>query len=225
MSEELPGALDLGVLDALELQGREGALGLGDEVDVLDRSLREGDGPVGVVVADRGRDEEAARQLGVDRDLGAGVQFGDEVTLDLGVGDDVVVDVLLELLARLGEVLRRLVLREDRRVEAVLERVVRQVLDDDRGLLLVDQPSGFGDELLGVEPELGEGVRVDPAKDRGGGAPGELGLLRDLAEQVVLDLRPGRDRLGLGGRRGDVEPGATGQVVSVERVALLCRPG
>ena len=34
--EELAGAFDLGVFDALELKGRERALGLGDEVDVLD---------------------------------------------------------------------------------------------------------------------------------------------------------------------------------------------
>ena len=74
--KELAGALDLGVLDALELQGRQRALGLGDEVDVLDSEpSREGDRPVGVVVADRGRDEEPARQLGVDDDLVAGVEL------------------------------------------------------------------------------------------------------------------------------------------------------
>jgi hypothetical protein len=80
----------------------------------------------------------------------AGVEFGDELALDLGVGDHVVVDVLLELVAGLREVLGGLVLGEDRRVEAVFERVVGQVLDDDGGLLLVDEPGRLGDELFGV---------------------------------------------------------------------------
>ena len=48
----------------------------------------------------------------------------------------------------------------------VLQRVVCQVFDDDCGLLLVDEPGGLGDELLGVEPELGKRLRRDPAEDR-----------------------------------------------------------
>ena len=62
----------------------------------------------------------------------------------------------VELVAGLGEVLLGLVLGEDRRVVAVLQRVVGQVLDDHSRLLLVDEPGGLGDELLGVLPELGE---------------------------------------------------------------------
>ena len=78
--KEFAGALDLRYLHALELEGGHRALGLGDEVDVLDLRgvVAEGDGPVGVVVADRGRDEEPSRQLGVDDDLVADVELLDE---------------------------------------------------------------------------------------------------------------------------------------------------
>ena len=41
--------------------------------------LAEGDGPVGSVVADRGGDLEAARQLGVDGDFGSGFEPSGEL--------------------------------------------------------------------------------------------------------------------------------------------------
>ena len=56
-----------------------GAFRFGDEIDVLHLVFVEGDGPIGVVVSDRCRDLESFRQLRVDDDLGAGVEFADEV--------------------------------------------------------------------------------------------------------------------------------------------------
>ena len=127
------------------------------------------DGPIGVVVTDGRRDEEATRQFRVHDDLVADVELLNEGPLDLGVGYNVLVDTLLQLLAGLRQVLSRLVLGEDRRVVAVVERVVRQVLDDDCRLLLVDEPGRLSDELLGVLLELREGARMDAGEDRGAG--------------------------------------------------------
>ena len=101
----------------------------------------EGDGPVGVVVADRRRDEEALRQLGVDDDFGAGIEFADERPLVGRVGEDVVVDVAVRLEA-FAEVFL-LFLREDVDAVGVFERVVGEVLDDNRRLLLVDKRAGL----------------------------------------------------------------------------------
>ena len=58
--EELSGARNLGLFDVFELERGKRALGFSDEVDVPDLAVVEGDGPVRVVVADRGRNEEAA---------------------------------------------------------------------------------------------------------------------------------------------------------------------
>ena len=96
--------------------------------------------------------------------------------------------MLLEFRSCLGKVLSGLVVGEDCRVEPVFECVVGKVFDDDGSLLLVDQPGRLGDELLGVETELREGAGRDSLQDRGDGAADQLGLSRDLAEQVVLHL-------------------------------------
>ena len=95
------------------------------------------------------------------------------------------------------------------------------MFDDDGGLLLVDQPGCLGDELLGVEAELGEGAGRDALQDRGDGAADQLGLFRDLAEQVVLHLGACADCLGvgLGGLHG--EASTAGQVVGLKLCALL----
>ncbi|WP_341578287.1 hypothetical protein [Microbacterium schleiferi] len=83
--------------------------------------------------------------------------------------------------------MRSLVLGEDRRVVAVVERVVTEVFDDGSRLLLVDESGGLGDELLGVLLELRKRTRVDAGEYRRARAAGELRLLRNLSQKVVLD--------------------------------------
>ena len=149
---------------------------------MFDRSLGERDGPVWVVVTYGGRNEESAWQLRVDRNLLTGIELGDKVALDLGVCDDVVVDVLGQLVASVGEVLLGLVLGENRCVEPVFERVVGQVLDDRCCLLLVDESGGLGDELLRIEPEFGKRLRGDSAQDCRRSTTGELSFFGDFTE-------------------------------------------
>ena len=72
--EELLGAGDLRLLDPAQLKRVQRALGLRNEVDVLDASLLEGDRPVGRVVADRRGDGERSRELGVHRHLVGSVE-------------------------------------------------------------------------------------------------------------------------------------------------------
>ena len=93
--EKLSGAGDLGFFDVAKLHAGHRALGLSNEVDVLDRAFFEADGPVGVVVADGRGDMEAAWELGVDHDFCAGVEASDKVAFDRAVGDGVVIDVTL----------------------------------------------------------------------------------------------------------------------------------
>ena len=103
--EEFAGALDLGFLDLAQLHAGHRTLGFGHEIDVLDRTFLEGDGPVGVVVTHRRRDQEPAWQLGVDYDFFTGVQLLHELAFGVGVGQHIVVDMPLQLIAGLAEVL------------------------------------------------------------------------------------------------------------------------
>lgn len=64
-------------------------------MDMPDRSLRKGDGPVGVIFAEQSRYEEAARQLGLHRDFGARVELCHKVAFHFGAGDLVVIDIPL----------------------------------------------------------------------------------------------------------------------------------
>ena len=123
----------------------------------------------------------------------------------------------------MGEVLLGLVLREDRRVEGLVQCVVGEVLHDDGGLLLVDQARRFGDELLRVQPELTERIRSDGPEDRGDCAAGQLRLLGDLTQQVVLHLRSGRHLLRHSLRGGHRKPRTLRQVVGLQLVTLLAR--
>ena len=50
LREELAGAFDFGLFDCPKLHAGHGALGLGDEIDVLDRALLEGNGQVRIIV-------------------------------------------------------------------------------------------------------------------------------------------------------------------------------
>ena len=54
--ENLAGEFDFGLFDCPQLHAGHGTLGLGDEIDVLDRALLERNGPVRVVVADGRRE-------------------------------------------------------------------------------------------------------------------------------------------------------------------------
>ena len=85
-----------------------------------------------------------------------------------------------------------LFLGEDVDAVAVFERVVGEVLDDHRRLLLVDKRACLQDEVFGIGLELAEDDDVDAAQDGRDGPPGELGRFGQLSDQVVLHGRTGR---------------------------------
>src|SRR5690606_4330707 len=160
-----------------------------NEVDVLHTAGTERDGPVGVVVAHRRWDQEAPWQLGVNHYLTAGIEFGDKATLDLRIGDGVVVDVVFELLRGSGEVLSGLVGGEDIHIVTLVHFIVGQTLDYHRGLLFGDQAGGLGDEVFRVLPELLEYSGLYTLQYPGCCLAGQLGVFGYLAEQVIADPR------------------------------------
>ena len=139
LREELAGTFDFRMLDGPKFHAGHRAFGLGDEIDVLDRAFPEGNGPVRVVVAYGSWNQEASGELCIDDHLGAGIQLFHKLPLNLGVGDHVVIDVVLQLLAGLGEVLLALACGENIDIVGLGNVVVAQPLDDDRGLLLIDK--------------------------------------------------------------------------------------
>lgn len=200
-------AADFCLLDGLQVQALHRALGLRDEEDVLHASLAEGDGPVRRVVADGRRYLEAARQLGVDHDLLVQFQLSSKGLLAIRVREHVVLHVLLGL-DRAGEV-RVLLGREDGAVVGAFRLVVLDLLHNHRGLLLVDQTDGFGDELLRVVLVHGEGLGLDALEDSGGCPARELGSLGHLADQIVANGAALRsvEVVGRAGFRHEADPG------------------
>jgi hypothetical protein len=88
--------------------------------------------------------------------------------------------VPLELVTGLAEVLLGLACGEDVQVELVLNRVVGQVFDDHRCLLLVDQSNGLGDEAFRIGAELREHRDADAFEDVCRRASGQLRTFGDL---------------------------------------------
>lgn len=118
--------------------------------------LAEGDGPVGSVVADRGGDLEAARQLGVDGDFGSGFEPSGELRFHALFGVAVGEHPVLHAFADpdgVGFVAPTRVC-EDGGIVFALDPVVADVVHDHRSLLLDDKPAHLGDELLRVVLEI-----------------------------------------------------------------------
>ena len=107
-----------------------------------------------------------------------------------------------------GEV-RVLLGREDGAVVGAFRLVVLDLLHDHRGLLLVDQTDGFGDELLRVVLVHGEGLGLDALEDSGGCPARELGSLGHLADQIVANGAALRsvEVVGHAGFRHEADPG------------------
>jgi hypothetical protein len=102
----LPSArFDFAFFDFPQFHGRHGALGLSNKIDVYDSAFMESDGPVRVVVAYQSRYKKPVWQLGVNKYLGTGVQFFDELAFNIGIGMYIVIDMALQGRACLAEIL------------------------------------------------------------------------------------------------------------------------
>ena len=130
-------------------------------MDVFDRAFLKRNGSIQVAAACASRNQETARRFGADDHFGAGVQFSDEISLNLGVGIHVIVNVSLKLLAVSAEILLALSGREDVETVGFGDTVVVQPLKDNRGLLLVGHGgllamkcSGFSLNSLGTKASV-----------------------------------------------------------------------
>ncbi len=141
---------------------------------MLHLSLFERDGPVWVVVTYGCRYEERLGELGVDYDFGTRVQFANKGLLRVGVGENVIVDVPVDLCC-LTKVLFRFVPSENLRIVAVFESIVGEVFNDNRGLLLVDQSPRLHDEVFGIYLILLKHNRLDGAENLGNRFTSQLG--------------------------------------------------
>lgn len=97
---EKPGAaVNLGIFDSVELHGLKRALGFRYEENVPDVVLLHGDGPVGGIIADGGRNLERPREFGVNDNLVGFVKVMGKVPFALTVGNHIIGDVLGSLIS------------------------------------------------------------------------------------------------------------------------------
>ena len=139
--EEFAGTFNFAIFDLAQFHGGKGAFGFGDKVNVFYGALLEGNGPVWAVIANRCRDLEGFGELRVHHDFSAGVEFTDKFAFDPGIGKDVVVNVAVRFEAFTQVFFP--VLGEDVDAVRVFKRIVGEVLDNDGGLLFVDEPARF----------------------------------------------------------------------------------
>lgn len=106
-------AFDLCLFHWAEFHAGHGPFCFGNEVDVFDRAILEGYGPVRVIIAYRRGDQEPPGKLRVDDHVATGVQLLDKFTLNIGIRYHVIVNMVLQLLAGLAEILFGLARREN----------------------------------------------------------------------------------------------------------------
>ena len=82
-----------------------------------------------------------------------------------------------------------LLLGEDLAVVGLVYLVVLNVLDDHRGLFILDDPTDVLDEFFRIVAEHSQLDRTNPFKDGGYGSAGEGSSLGHLPDQVILDSR------------------------------------
>ena len=147
--------------------------------------VAESHGPVGGVIAHRGRDLETAGELRIHRDLRRAVEVPGEIVFDLAVGEHPVLHALGRLIA-FGLITIVAALGEDTRIVSAFDPVVADMVNDHVRLLLNNQTADPRDELLRIVTEHEELVRADALEDvRGAPARNGRGLC-DLSEQVVF---------------------------------------
>ena len=187
----------------VEYHGIQGAFGFRNEVDVLHCSCVKGDGPVGRIIANRGRNGESFGELGIDTYFIGCIQSRGKLHFYAvhcaAVREHIVLDGLGRL-ERLINALAALFSGEDVVVVCAAGHVIGDMVDDHRGFLLINHQNGFGNELFGVPPEHIKSYLADALQDGCNSAAGQMGSLRNLANQVIRDTAafPMGQRLGFG---------------------------
>jgi len=148
-----------------------------------------GNSPVWIIVPDWGWNVEGFGQLGIHHDFRTGIEFADKRALIAGIGKNVIVNVAvgLEPLAQIF----LLLLCEDVDGVGLFQWIVRQMLDDHRGFLFINECACLQNEIFRVGFVLTQYGEVDTAQDGGNGPPSELGRFRQLAKKIIFHSVPG----------------------------------
>ncbi len=93
----LPCAMDFRFLNEPELHRGHGAFRFCDEVNMLDCPLVERNRPIGVILADRRRNEEAARQFHIYCNVLACIKLSGKIPFIGGIVEDIVMQVFMRL--------------------------------------------------------------------------------------------------------------------------------
>ena len=132
--KESLGTVYLCLFHPTELERFKRALGFGYKVDVLDRTLMEGNGPVGRVITHRSGNVEPSRKFGIDTYLIGIVKSHSKFMLDRTrfadtIHKDVITDMLLGTVGKLvfGN---RLALGKDVGIEIAVHQVIGDMLYD-----------------------------------------------------------------------------------------------
>lgn len=189
----LPCAMDFRFLNEPELHRGHGAFRFCDEVNMLDCPLVERNRPIGVILADRRRNEEAARQFHIYCNVLACIKLSGKIPFIGGIVEDIVIQVLMRLHSVVPQTSLHGRLGEDVCIIDRFEPVVSNVLDDDRCLLVVNKRGSLDDEFLGIVAKLPENGRMDPFEYSHNGSAGKTRFCDYFAYEVILNAFICRD--------------------------------
>ena len=130
-------------------QGR--AFGFGNKIDMLDRSLVEGNRPVRVVLAYRRADEKAAGQLDIHGNFVANIQLVGKAALVIGIVNHIIVQAAVGGHGVYALSAVQVCQHKDVGAVRFLQLVVGDMLNDHIRLLVVDDFPRLDDKVLRVQ--------------------------------------------------------------------------
>ena len=170
------------LLDRTKLERGERSLRLRNEVDVPHLPLAKHNRPVRRITSERRWDGEPARQLRIDQHLVPAVKILGKFPLHIAVREHIVLNRLLRLVCLgVGALLRC----KDARIVAARRRMIRDMIDDARRLLLEDEPRHRADKLLGIIAVAREHLSLNPLQDLRRRPPRERRPRRDTPDEII----------------------------------------
>src|SRR5690606_27376552 len=133
--------------------------------------------PIRIVIAHRCRNKESPRQLSINLNFLTSIQFFCKCSLNVGVSNDIVINVFLNRDSILTKLTLQCVLREYISMESVIYDIVGNGLNNSCRLLFVNEFSGPYDELLRVLLIQHECSLLDPLQYSNYGLSCELGFV------------------------------------------------
>ena len=158
---------------------------------MLNRSFVEGNRPVGIIMPYRCRNIESIRKFHIDCNICIRIQFRSKFLLIAGVIYDMVVQMLFCLHGIHTKTPFNGQISENFCAVMVIHHIVGNMLNNRRGLFIIDKSRSLDNKFLRIILKLIEHTRLNTLQNLNNCLAGKPCFLYKLANQIVFHIRAG----------------------------------